>query len=731
MRTPRPILRAALAAALALTAALVSRPCHGRGSGGFLREWVVAAPFEHTDLDRPELPEDFVAYPGLFAPDRVWLLLEADEDGKLDLRARFPEPPTGLALAHTFFRVPKDGTYVLRVGSDDSVRLDVDGRPVHKEDTHRAWRADQDEVRVELAKGWHRLLARVGEYGAQWALSVRVADAKNRPLDLENRVDVPPDLRDAARLGEPVPLEERARVAVYLAREAARMRPDLDAARRRLAAQPEGYVTFAEYAGARKLGLQFLEALAGLWDAIRTEEIDAEALRAAEDEAMETAGALAPGLVDETRALVHAMGDAGRVQQRLGRVHLKRGELAEATAKMAILVARSRILADRVLSEHLLMARLENDIRNYRQRNLTVRVVDVEGGPVENAEVEIVQTHHDFLFGANLFAFRRWGDQKRDSEYEKRFSRLFNFATVPVYWNAIEKPPGDPDTRALEAMLEWAARHRIAVRAHPLLWADTLPRRVERMKATEARKALENHVREVVGRFRGQVAWWDVLVDPDPEGHFGPARIDLTDPFHWAAQARPAGRLALVGSDASALALLAKRIREAKAPLDAVAVAAHQHDGAWPLEMVRKTLDRAASAGLPVHVAAVTILGSQAGEKAQAEAVRRFYTAAFAHPKVASITWWDLSDRYAWQEAPGGLLRADLSPKPAYKALQRLILELWRTDAAGRTDARGRLTVRAFEGHYRITARQASRRRTIELHLDDRDSIEVTLPAAR
>jgi len=52
---------------------------------------------------------------------------------------------------------------------------------------------------------------------------------------------------------------------------------------------------------------------------------------------------------------------------------------------------------------------------------------------------------------------------------------------------------------------------------------------------------------------------------------------------------------------------------------------------------------------------------------------------------VASITWWDLSDRFAWQNAPAGLVRADLSPKPAYRVLDRLINHLWRTDAAGRT----------------------------------------------
>jgi endo-1,4-beta-xylanase len=133
-----------------------------------------------------------------------------------------------------------------------------------------------------------------------------------------------------------------------------------------------------------------------------------------------------------------------------------------------------------------------------------------------------------------------------------------------------------------------------------------------------------------------------------------------------------------------------------------------------------------------VHVSAITILGGPDQETEQAEAVRRFYTVAFAHPQVASISWWDLSDAFAWQNAPGGLLRADLSPKPAYETLDRLINHLWQTDAAGRTDEEGRIAVRAFFGSYRITARADRRSRTVDFHLgrDGPAEVDVVLPAA-
>jgi hypothetical protein len=88
------------------------------------------------------------------------------------------------------------------------------------------------------------------------------------------------------------------------------------------------------------------------------------------------------------------------------------------------------------------------------------------------------------------------------------------------------------------------------------------------------------------------------------------------------------------------------------------------------------------------------------GEARQVEQVVLHYKMLLAHPLVAAITWWDMSDG-AWLNAPAGLLRHDQSPKPAYDALLRLIKgEWWFSPTTRTTDDLGQFTFTGFLGDY-------------------------------
>jgi len=80
----------------------------------------------------------------------------------------------------------------LSIGSDDGVRVWLDGRRVHVHEVERAWAAAQDRVPVELPAGESELVVEVWNARGQWAFSVAVEGEAQGPL-FERRA-LAPDL---------------------------------------------------------------------------------------------------------------------------------------------------------------------------------------------------------------------------------------------------------------------------------------------------------------------------------------------------------------------------------------------------------------------------------------------------------------------------------------------------------------------------------------------------------
>ena len=95
---------------------------------------------------------------------------------------------------------------------------------------------------------------------------------------------------------------------------------------------------------------------------------------------------------------------------------------------------------------------------------------------------------------------------------------------------------------------------------------------------------------------------------------------------------------------------------------------------------------------------------TDAEEAGAAERIAELYTFCFAHPAANAIVWDGIWDGEASAQG-GGLLRADLSPKRAFRYLHKLIGTIWHSRAAGQTDADGCYRFRGFFGDYRAAAR--------------------------
>lgn len=374
-----------------------------------------------------------------------------------------------------------------------------------------------------------------------------------------------------------------------------------------------------------------------------------------------------------------------------------------------------------------LLASAAERIERHRKADCTIRLLDARGKPVRNRTVQVEMTRHAFLFGANIFPLFEF-DEKQHETYGQRFRGVFNYATLAFYWGAYEPEPGRKTGRDQQKRIaEWCKQHGIQTKGHPLVWHEVYPRWASN-DPDAVKPLLEARVREIVREFRGLIERWDVINEATVGHRYengvgkwlardGAVKV-VTETLQWARAAHPKAFLLYNDYNISPeFEKLAEALVTSNAPLDAIGIQSHMHTSDWQLERAWEVCETYARFGKPLHFTEVTVLSGQhgwqlprpwrstpEGEARQADYVERFYTLLFSHPAVEAITWWDLADAFAWQGAPAGLLREDLSPKPAYERLRKLIREQWWTPPQTlTTDSQGVVRFRGYLGAYRIT----------------------------
>jgi GH35 family endo-1,4-beta-xylanase len=383
------------------------------------------------------------------------------------------------------------------------------------------------------------------------------------------------------------------------------------------------------------------------------------------------------------------------------------------------------------------------DIEKFRKENATVTVKDANGQPVPGAQVKVEMTRNEFLFGGNIFGFDQYADPKINQAYKDRFAEIFNFATVGFYWRWYEPEQGHPNYAYTDKVLAWCKEHDIHVKGHPLLWGvkDGWPKWSPGLPSPEMQHA---RVNEIISKYKDRIGYWEVVNEPS---HNPEPKID--DPYRWAHEADPTAQLIVNDFEVMANGYppfyeLLRKAKESGVPFNGIGIQSHEPEWMWfPLHKVKETLAHYAELGKDLYITEFTPEssgkpafeldnvpdGKTWDEATQADYAVRFYTVCFANPAVKGITWWDLSDSGAWREG-GGMLHADMSPKPVFFALKDLIHEKWTTKTQGQTDAAGNFDFRGFRGNYAIEVDYNGKTMKQEFALthDGAKSVQVTLP---
>jgi len=154
---------------------------------GFITTWLLCGLFD----DETPHSEDFIQGEATVRPEagtisgnRIWGQFRS-RGPIIDFAGKelFGERENSAVYAGTWIKAKRETTGNLWLGSDDQVKVWLNGALIHDNPVVRPVTPDSDKVPgVMLSEGWNFLLFKVSQGSGEWGLCARLVDDKGRPL---------------------------------------------------------------------------------------------------------------------------------------------------------------------------------------------------------------------------------------------------------------------------------------------------------------------------------------------------------------------------------------------------------------------------------------------------------------------------------------------------------------------------------------------------------------------
>lgn len=395
--------------------------------------------------------------------------------------------------------------------------------------------------------------------------------------------------------------------------------------------------------------------------------------------------------------------------------------------------------------------RISLGIEQNRKGFAMLRVRNRDGRPIKNIRLSAVQENHEFKHGANLFMLEELETKEKNNIYKECFKEVFNLATLPFYWKDLEPEQGRPRFEkdsprvyrrpAPDLCLEYCEENKIVPKAHCLNYMPWSPAWVpDDIDGTK--ELLDKRFHELADRYGDQIAGWEVINETmEVKGEKDRRLFREPDVVEWSFDRarRYFKNNQLIINEASgavweqfkynrsAYYMQIERALLNHASIDTIGMQYHmfyprEEEGICIEQMgnpekLFAVLDQYGKLNKPIQITEVTIPAyskDEEDEEIQAELLKGLYSIWFSHEAVEAIIYWNMVDGYA-AFAPqgdmaagenyyhGGLLRFDMSQKPAYKVIKDLFQKEWHTEASCVTDEDGRAMFKGFYGRYILT----------------------------
>lgn len=435
--------------------------------------------------------------------------------------------------------------------------------------------------------------------------------------------------------------------------------------------------------------------------------------------------------------------------------------------------------------------RVNEGIEKYRKGDFKIKVTDKDGNPV-NAKISAELENHAFNFGANIFTldtlmdwpnadpekYKGWPslpDYKEKNElYKKYFTKMFNFATLPFYWQDTEPENGqlrffkdEPHIHRRPPVghcLEFCKENGIRAKAHCLNYDGCCGKWVKELKtADEVKHYMERRMKQCAEYFAKDIKGWEVtnetlVLYPQPAGetkfYFEPDFVNWS--FKTARKYFPNNELIINDNHEtvwqyylhtrSSYYMQIKQELEQGTPIDTIGMQYHffynredemkMAEKFYNPKFIYEVLDTYSDFNLPMQITEITIpsySNEAEDEEVQAEIIKNLYKIWFSYPNMEAIVYWNLVEGYLGPILDmtqgenyyyGGFMRNDFTLKPAYKAVYDLIHKEWHTsEKTNGTE----LDFKGFFGKYKITVENGSDKSEYLVDLDKNGDKEITI----
>ncbi|KAJ4834733.1 Glycoside hydrolase, 10 [Turnera subulata] len=277
-------------------------------------------------------------------------------------------------------------------------------------------------------------------------------------------------------------------------------------------------------------------------------------------------------------------------------------------------------------------------------------------------------------------------------------------------WSWTEPQQGVFNYREADQLLDLCERYNLQVRGHCIFWEkeDAIPSWVQSLNATGLMAAVQNHLSDLLTRYKGKFRHYDV----DNEMLHGSFFIDRlgkgiqANMFKTAHQLDPSAILFVndyhIGDGSDSRSTPEKYVQqildlqEQGAPVGGIGVQGHIDVPVGPI--VSSALDKLGTLGIPIWFTELEVASDN--EYVRADDLEVMLREAFAHPSVEGVVLWGFWELYMFRRN-AHLVNADGKINAAGKRFLALKKE-WLSNAYGSIDVLREFRFRGFHGTYNV-----------------------------